>query len=326
MEVRITLAIFMVVVVVSSASANYCTYFHNRAPSREPQLMMCERYRDNSCCQPDEERIGFDVDPAFHRDITSQCAYRLSLLRCWICHPQQNIFYNNETLTVCPGLCNDILSDCGDSAWRDGRVRDYYRNGRELCEEMGFNVQSTDCFTAAATKGLANKLTTLVTLLAGFLLTGFLSKSSHMNMGMIGIVLTIVLLAVPSHAQTARSNEVINWAQSISSFIQDLADQQLLVERAQELFDNAEYNETEVDGMEVVQQVRQELSTFAADKLNALDRMRSTLLEEYDQFNGPLPRSPEGFPANIYRDSDVSEHLSDEQLTFDRFVLIILSE
>ena len=254
--------------------------------------------------------------------MTPCCTYRLTLLRCWICHPEQNTFYNNETLTVCPGLCDGILGQCGGALYRDGRVRDYYRTGTELCEDMGFIVQNTNCFTAAATKGLASKLTTLVTLLAGFMLTGLLSKSSQLNIGIIGILLTLILLAVPSHGQDARSMEVIDWAQRVSEFIQEVASEHLLVDDAQDLFDNVEYNEREVNGSEVVERIRQELSTFADDKLNALERMRSTVLREYDQFAGPLPyESPEELPTSIYRDSDVTEHLPGNRLTFDRSVL-----
>lgn len=293
--------------------------------------MRCTSYRENSCCQPDEEDIGFNVDPIFNGEEGSNCQGTVNYLRCWICHPRQSTFYRNETLTVCRGMCNRILGDCGGARWRDGRVRDYYRTGTDLCEEMGFNVASSDCFTAGSsarrTAAITNKLSTIVTLLTGLILTGLLTKSSQLNAIMIGMVVALVLLATPSSAQTqSRAQEVDGWSSRLSSFINDLADNYLLVDEAQALFDGVEYNEDPVDGSEVVEQIRQRLSSFAEDKLSALDRMATTLAREYNQFvrdgQDLTFRNPEELPLNVYRDSDASDHLPYDQLTFDRLVLM----
>jgi len=219
------------------------------------------------------------------------------------------------------------MQQCGGARWRDGRVNDYYRSGSELCREMGFNVASSDCFSSAA-KHLISKLATIITLFAGFLLTGLLTKSSQLNVAMIGIVVTIILMANPGNAQisSARAREVTTWAERISIFINSLADEQLLVNEAQSLFDNAEYNEVNVDGNGIVEHIRERLSTFAAKKLNALDRMATTVANEYNKFIGGTRRHPynypEDLPRSVYRDSDASDHLPYDQLNFDRLVLI----
>ena len=311
---------------VSMASASFCSYFGNREPGYEPDLNRCSDYRGNSCCQPDEEEIGFDVDPVFDGDVEGGCQSTVDRLRCWICHPEQNVFYRNEVLTLCEGMCNRLLSDCGGALWRDGRVRDYYNNGTTLCREMGFNIANTDCFTSSARHILGKQWATLVTLLAGFLLTGMITKSSQLNAVLIGIVITLILLANPSNAQQTRAQEVMGWAESISLFINDLANDQLLVNEAQALFDNVEYNEVPVNGSEIVQEIRERLGSFAQDKLNALNRMATTVADEYNRFirgSRVQPYSnPEDLPPSVYRDSDASDHLPYDQLTFDRFVLI----
>ena len=314
-----------------SSSADYCTYFGNREPGREPRLMRCQSYRENSCCQPDEEDISFNVDPIFNGQEGSDCQNTVNYLRCWICHPGQNMFYRNETLTVCQGMCNRLLADCGGARWRDGRVRDYYRNGLEFCQEMGFNVATSDCFTASSaarrTATFTSKLSTLVTLFAGFLLTGLLTKSSQLNAIMICMVVTVILLATPSSAQTQlRAQEVDDWSDSISLFINNLANEYLLLDEAQALFDAVEYNEVPVNGSEIVEHIRERLSSFAEDKLRALDKMATTVAREYNQFVREQREltfsNPEELPLSVYRDSDASDHLPYDQLTFDRLVLV----
>ena len=255
---------------LAKANASFCSYFGNREPGYEPDLRRCGAYRGNSCCQPDEEDISFNVDPIFHGQEGSDCQGTVNLLRCWICHPQQNMFYRNEMLTVCEDMCNRMLGHCGGVLWQDGRVRDYYGNGTALCREMGFNVSNTNCFTAgsAGVKHTPGKLGPLITPFAGVLLTGLLTRSSQLNAVIIGIIVTTVLLAHPSSAQdSTRAQEVVQWADRISAFINELADEQLLVEDAQALFDNVEYNEMPIDGSEIVEQIRERLATFAEDKL-----------------------------------------------------------
>ena len=323
--------ILLLGLLVTIADASFCSYFGNREPSYEPDLRRCGDYRDYSCCQPDEEDIGFNVDPIFHGEEGSDCQALVDTLRCWICHPRQNVFYKNEVLTLCEGMCSRLLDRCAGALWRDGRVRDYYNNGTTLCTEMGFNTANTDCFSAGSgARNTASKLATLITLFAGFLLTGLLTKSSQLNTVIIGIVVATILLAHPSSAQQARSQQIVGWADLISIFINELANDQLLVDDAQALFDNVEYNEVPVNGSAVVEQIRQRLATFAEDKLNALDRLATTMANEYNQFirgNREQPYSyPEDLPASVYRDSDASDHLPYDQLIFDRLVLIRLSD
>ena len=208
-------------------------------------------------------------------------------------------------------------------------MRDYYNNGTALCREMGFNIANTDCFTSSARYIVGKRWGTLVTLLAGFLLTGMITKSSQLNVVLIVIVVTIVLLANPSNAQQTRAQEIMGWADSISVFINDLANDQLLVDEAQALFESVEYNEIPVNGSEVVEGIRGRLGLFAEDKLNALNRMANTVANEYNRFirgSRAQPYSnPEDLPPSIYRDSDASDHLPYDQQTFDRLVFIGLS-
>ena len=324
--------ILLLGLLASIANANYCTYFGNREPGSEPRLSRCQSYRENSCCQPDEEDIGFNVDPIFNGGESADCRTTVNYLRCWICHPRQNMFYRNETLTLCQGMCNRLLGDCGSAKWRDGRVRDYYRNGLEFCQEMGFNVASSDCFTAGSsaarrTAAFTSKFSTLVILFAGVLLTGLLTKSSQLNAIMICMVVTVVLFATPSSAQTqSRAQEVDDWANRVHLFIDNLAQDYLLLDEAQALFDGVEYNEVPVNGSEIVEHIRQRLSSFAEDKLRALDNMATTVAREYNRFVRDMPeltfRNPEDLPLDIYRDSDASDHLPYDQLTFDRLVLV----
>ena len=56
------------------------------------------------------------------------------------------IFFRNDQLTVCQGMCDRVYRDCGKASVDGRRVRDIYASGTEMCEAQRFQVGLDQCF------------------------------------------------------------------------------------------------------------------------------------------------------------------------------------
>lgn len=75
------------------------------------------------------------------------CSIAYTRLMCWICDPNQALFYVNDQLTVCEGMCDYVLAACHDVVFKGQKWSDLYANGRAFCEARDFRVADENCFS-----------------------------------------------------------------------------------------------------------------------------------------------------------------------------------
>ena len=129
-----------------SSKLQYCSFFNNRAPSEQPGLKNCTWFKENSCCLQQEIEATFGrVKPL--QGASRACQRYVNYLMCYICAPDQNLFYQGERLTVCEQFCDAWYDACGLAVLKGSVIRDLYSNGRQFCRSRRFKVARTDgCF------------------------------------------------------------------------------------------------------------------------------------------------------------------------------------
>lgn len=128
---------------------NYCPYFKNRSPEPQPNLKNCTWYRDRACCLQTELDLIFpSVLPPL--GASEKCLRYTNFLMCYVCSPDQNLFYENERLTVCEAFCDKWFAACGESKLKGMNINHLFGSGKEFCLARKFNVRSAgdgSCFT-----------------------------------------------------------------------------------------------------------------------------------------------------------------------------------
>ena len=79
------------------------------------------------------------------------CQIYTDYLMCYICAPNQNLFYKNGVLTVCDQLCDAWYSACSSAELKGYAIGSLYKNGREFCLGQGFKTDTRineTCFFA----------------------------------------------------------------------------------------------------------------------------------------------------------------------------------
>ena len=128
---------------------NYCPYFKNRAPAPQPNLKNCTWYKEKACCLQTELDLIFPLvlPPLGAND---KCLRYTNFLMCYVCAPDQNLFYENERLTVCEAFCDKWFAACGEAKLKGMNIKDLFDSGKEFCLERKFTVRSAseaDCFS-----------------------------------------------------------------------------------------------------------------------------------------------------------------------------------
>ena len=128
---------------------NYCPYFKNRAPTAQPNLQNCTWYKEKACClQSEVNLIFYNVRPPV--GASEKCARYMNFLMCYVCAPDQNLFYKDERLTVCKYFCEKWFSACADAKLKGVKIKDLFKSGTEFCNARKFVVKSgsnTGCFS-----------------------------------------------------------------------------------------------------------------------------------------------------------------------------------
>ncbi|EDV27684.1 uncharacterized protein TRIADDRAFT_53631 [Trichoplax adhaerens] len=124
----------------------YCTYFNNRLAKRQPQLTNCPWFQENACCTQPEVDLIF-ADRPLPLNLPPECSRLFDQLMCYICSPDQHLFYNQtrQTLTVCLDFCNQIYSVCQDALWKGLPIKHWYRSGDEFCRARRYDVATHHC-------------------------------------------------------------------------------------------------------------------------------------------------------------------------------------
>ena len=131
---------------VIPVSQDHCSFFNNRAPKAQPGLKNCTWYKNNSCCLQQEIAATFDtVKPL--KGASQQCQKYINYLMCYICAPNQNLFYSKERLTVCLEFCDKLYSACSSATLKGSIIGTLYPDGRAFCESRRFQVSTQRCFT-----------------------------------------------------------------------------------------------------------------------------------------------------------------------------------
>lgn len=143
-------AIFLLVLLnltlAKTDGQQYCSFFNNRAPKAQPGLKNCTWFKDNSCCMQQEIEATFGrVKPL--QGASPTCLKYINYLMCYICAPNQNIFYKRERLTVCGEFCDILYEACGSAILKGSLIGKLYGSGTEFCESRRFIVSVETCFT-----------------------------------------------------------------------------------------------------------------------------------------------------------------------------------
>ncbi|GAB1600823.1 hedgehog-interacting protein [Argonauta hians] len=124
---------------VRSEDIQYCSFFSNRAPSPQPTLKNCTWFKSNCCCMQEEIAVTFsNVKPL--PGANKKCQNYLNYLMCYICAPNQNLFYLRERLTVCKEFCNNFYEACRYAILKGSMIGNLYQNGSEFCLSRSFKV------------------------------------------------------------------------------------------------------------------------------------------------------------------------------------------
>lgn len=133
----------------TTATENYCPFFKNRAPVPQSSLKNCTWYKENACCLQTELDLIFpQVLPPL--GASEKCLRYTNFLMCYVCAPDQNLFYNDERLTVCEAFCNKWFAACGDAKLKGMNIKGLFKSGKEFCQARKFSVDDTsssNCFS-----------------------------------------------------------------------------------------------------------------------------------------------------------------------------------
>ena len=123
----------------------FCSFFNNRAPTPQPGLKNCTWFKENSCClQQEIENTFGKVKPL--QGASLACQKYVNYLMCYICAPNQNVFYRSEELTVCEEFCDAWFEACASAILKGSVISHLYGSGREFCESRRFIVKTKGCF------------------------------------------------------------------------------------------------------------------------------------------------------------------------------------
>ena len=131
-----------------TSNENYCPYFKNRAPASQPSLKNCTWYKENACC------LQTELDLIFPRVLpplgaSDKCSRYTNFLMCYVCAPNQNLFYEDERLTVCEAFCDKWFAACGEAKLKGMKIKELFKSGKEFCQARKFSVRGSgpNCFS-----------------------------------------------------------------------------------------------------------------------------------------------------------------------------------
>ncbi|XP_076440931.1 uncharacterized protein LOC143280177 [Babylonia areolata] len=119
----------------------YCSFFNNRAPEVQRNLKNCTWFKESSCCRQEEIDATFGrVKPL--RGASLDCQRYTNYLMCYICSPDQYLFYLMESLTVCEEFCQSWFEACQTAILKGSVIKTLYENGKDFCESRRFKVDT----------------------------------------------------------------------------------------------------------------------------------------------------------------------------------------
>eukprot|EP01062_Namystynia_karyoxenos_P059198 TRINITY_DN50632_c0_g1_i1.p1 TRINITY_DN50632_c0_g1~~TRINITY_DN50632_c0_g1_i1.p1 ORF type:complete len:462 (+),score=103.42 TRINITY_DN50632_c0_g1_i1:127-1386(+) len=129
-----------------------CTYWGGKEPRQELYLRNCSQYNAYSCCSPSEVSALFSVDnwlSRVHGDkfFAGECHRMLEALACWVCNPDQMVFYRDSKVRVCTSMCNTVHNFCSSSTLDHETLTfgEMFADGAAMCRYLDFEVADCDC-------------------------------------------------------------------------------------------------------------------------------------------------------------------------------------
>ena len=140
----------------SLASARVCPYWRDKAPEKQLYLQDCAEYNSVSCCTRAEAASIMETTDAWLENLDGdryggeQCKAMLRRLSCWVCSPDQELFFVDGKLRVCERMCNTLLDICADTVFdhSESTFSDLFSSGTALCNHFQYTVDVCSCFEA----------------------------------------------------------------------------------------------------------------------------------------------------------------------------------
>ena len=267
-----------------TATEQYCSFFNNRAPSRQPTLKNCTWFKENSCCLQREIDATFGkVKPL--QGASEDCQRYMNYLMCYICAPNQNLFYSGGELSVCNDFCDKFYEACSSAILKGYVISELYNSGYDFCKSRQYRVGSyTDirCFRYSdftvrsssdrARSGASSRLLLIFLVLCSLNLnfsTADLSlprlrpgKTRFQSLLSCGVALFLVWVFVyPARGVQAmiRAGDVSHFAAVIGDDLTKLTADVLQHDKIQARYDTTPYDMFNVNGTANVAAVREKL-------------------------------------------------------------------
>lgn len=282
----------------TGADVEYCSFFNNRAPQAQPGLRNCSWFKDYSCCQQQEIEATFGgVKPL--KGASPRCQRFINYLMCYICAPNQNLFYQKERLTVCRRFCDSLYDACQAAILKGNRIVELYPSGREFCISRRFLVGESNCFSfdvALDTRANAVRSTdtsALVVLMPAFVLLYYLittlsrlravdimgSRTRTRDESMISqrkimvtnrlkdkwtMILFVILLGTVESSsgevfEVVGSSDVHDWAGQLSRDLLRLSEEGFAFSAVQKIFREAPYDTVKLESAKELEKLKETL-------------------------------------------------------------------
>ena len=134
-----------------------CPVYGGRAPEKQLYLQKCRENRVLSCCTRREADEVMALNEEFLTTLRGDkyedglCRSVLETLMCWVCSPDQELFYKDGRVNVCPRMCDKVLDVCSDTVY-DHSVLSFsqiFSTGAELCSNFNLGSSGTcGCYDA----------------------------------------------------------------------------------------------------------------------------------------------------------------------------------
>ncbi|ESO00688.1 hypothetical protein HELRODRAFT_175671 [Helobdella robusta] len=280
-----------------SNSLQFCSFFNNRAPQEQLALKNCTWYSKNSCC------LQHEIDVSFSRvksliGASEDCQKYTNYLMCYVCSPDQNLFYKKERLTVCEPFCDLLYEACKFAYLKGYQIADLYSTGKEFCLSRRFLVEYRhDCFNMHDVNFEAMKFSSssssspinfihicVLIFVSTILSTGsFIGKDYFMSVGgskfkihqttgrgvcILVIISIFMLSAQHTHAFKVSFDDVLNLRKELSNFFKKLEAETLKNDLYKSLLTSQV--PAKKTGIEVLNDVKKTIEKFLADKRTTL--------------------------------------------------------
>ena len=324
------LAVSPLMLMAVNGQQSFCSYFGNKSPSPQPGLANCTWYRDSSCCVNEEITSLFTQVEVPDR-ANGRCRNYINYLMCYVCDPRQNVFYDQERLTVCADFCDDLLSACSDAVLKGDRLGTRYgTNGTAYCLDRRFQVssQSESCFTLEASKrtlkgsaSLAKPNMLLMCLMA--LLVGVFGKGDgKLLASVLFVCLGVLLMGNGSHALVSDSG-IKAIASQVSGSVSAIASTGIVRSQLQASYDSATSNVEELNTSAILSLIESQLTSLTNDLDTAADALQSAVERANRATAGQTPTavSPglSTLSSSVFTDADSRSATDNLGLTYNRY-------